>query len=102
MEGNLTALFSEIHRRNIVVRGAMEWFLPAYRANAFWGDKTPPLLSLCEKQRMIFDWIADGRLKVEPLLSHRLAPGKIQEAYEGLLNSPKEFTGVVLDWSGDV
>jgi threonine dehydrogenase-like Zn-dependent dehydrogenase len=102
MEGNLTALFSEIHRRNIVVRGAMEWFLPAYRANAFWGDKTPPLLSLCEKQRMIFDWIADDRLKVEPLLSHRLAPGKIQEAYEGLLNSPEEFTGVVLDWSGDV
>lgn len=41
-------------------------------------------------------------MKVEPLLSQRLAPGKIQEAYEGMLNSPEEFTGMLFDWSGDV
>ena len=93
---------SELHRRNITVRGAMEWCLPAYTPKAFWGDKTPPLLSICDKQRVIFDWIADGRLKIEPLISHRLSPAKIQEAYEGLLNRPEEFTGVVLDWEGDL
>jgi threonine dehydrogenase-like Zn-dependent dehydrogenase len=102
VEGNLTALLSDLHCRNITVRGAMEWCLPAYTPKAFWGDKTPPLLSICEKQRLIFDWIADGRLKVEPLISHRLSPAKIKEAYEGLLNRPEEFTGVVLDWGGDM
>ena len=56
------------------------------------------MLSLYEKQQMIFDWISDGRLLVEPLISHRLPPSNIKDAYEGLLNAPGEFTGVVLDW----
>jgi threonine dehydrogenase-like Zn-dependent dehydrogenase len=97
-EGNLTAAFSEIHLRNIVVRGALEYFLPAYPVQSIWGGRTPPLISLWEKQRIIFDWILDGRLVIEPLISHRLPPEKIREAYEGLLAAPDQFTGVVLEW----
>ena len=97
-EGNLTAVFHEIHSRNIAVRGALEWCLPAYTAKAFWGDRTPPLLSICEKQQMIFDWILDGRIAIEPLISHRLSPARIRDAYEGLLHSPSEYTGVVIEW----
>lgn len=100
LEGNLTAAFNEIHVRNIVVRGALEYFLPAYPVQSIWGGRTPPLASLWEKQNIIFDWIADGRLVVEPLISHRLPPEKIRDAYEGLLASPEEYTGVVLEWSG--
>jgi threonine dehydrogenase-like Zn-dependent dehydrogenase len=97
-EGNLTAAFSEIHLRNIVVRGALEYFLPAYPVQSIWGGRTPPLISLWEKQRIIFDWILDGRLVIEPLISHRLPPEKIRDAYEGLLAAPDLFTGVVLEW----
>lgn len=97
--GNLTAAFSEIHLRNIVVRGALEYFLPAYPVQSIWGGRTPPLVSLWEKQRIIFDWISEGRLVIEPMISHRLPPEKIRDAYEGLLASPEEFMGVVLDWS---
>ena len=97
-EGNLTAAFSEIHLRNIVVRGALEFLLPAYPVQSIWGGRTPPLISLWEKQRIIFDWIRDGRLVVEPLISHRLPPEKIRDAYEGLLAAPELFTGVVLEW----
>lgn len=99
VDGNLTAVFQEIHIRNIVVRGALEWCLPAYTAKAFWGDRTPPLVSIAEKQQMIFNWMLDGRLAVEPLISHRLPPGSIHDAYEGLLRSPSEYTGVVVEWS---
>jgi len=98
-EGNLTAAFSEIHLRNIVVRGALEYFLPAYPVQSIWGGRTPPLISLWEKQRIIFDWIADRRLVIDPLISHRLPPEQIRDAYEGLLAAPEAFTGVVLDWS---
>ncbi len=102
LEGNITAAFNEIHCRNIAVRGALEWCLPAYPVTSIWGGKTPALLSLWEKQRMIFDWIADGRLVIEPLLSHRLSPDRVGEAYEGLLTTPETYTGVVLHWSARV
>jgi threonine dehydrogenase-like Zn-dependent dehydrogenase len=99
LEGNLTEAFSAIHCRNLVVRGALEYCFPAYPVTGIWGGRTPPLISLWEKQRLIFDWIGDGRLVIEPLISHRLPPEKIRDAYEGLLSAPEEFTGVVLDWS---
>lgn len=96
--GDQTAAFNEIHLRNIAVRGALEWCLPIYPVKSIWGGKTPPLMSLWDKQRMIFDWILDGKLHVAPLISHRLPAARIKEAYEGLLNEPERFTGVVLEW----
>lgn len=101
-DGDVTAAFSEIHLRNITVRGALEWFLPAYPVQSVWGGPTLPLVSLWEKQRIIFDWISGGLMKIEPMISHRLPPESIRDAYEGLLAAPEEYTGVVLDWSKDM
>ncbi|HCE46946.1 MAG TPA: hypothetical protein DET40_25650 [Lentisphaeria bacterium] len=98
VEGNLTTAFNEIHLRNICVRGALEWCLPVYPPIGMFGYKTLPLLSLWDKQKMIFEWIKEGQLTVEPMISHRLPPAKIEEAYQGLLKSPEKFTGVVIDW----
>lgn len=50
------------------------------------------------KQEMIFDWIKKGKIKIEPLISHKLKPEKIKEAYDGLLNEPDKYTGVLLSW----
>ena len=50
------------------------------------------------KQKMLFDLIERGVLKLRPLVSHELPPTKIREAYEGLLNEPDKYTGVVLRW----
>lgn len=97
-EGNLTALLSEIHLRNLVVRGALEWCLPVYPPVGMWGYRTLPLLSLYDKQCMIFDWLLAGQMKLEPLISHRLPPAQVKEAYDGLLKQPESFTGVALDW----
>ena len=40
-----------------------------------------------------------GQLRVEPLISHRLKPEQIKQAYDGLLNEPDIYTGVVLEWN---
>ncbi|MEK7766628.1 MAG: alcohol dehydrogenase, partial [bacterium] len=92
VEANLTALLSPVHTGFLVVRGALEWCLPMY----------PGLgtgISQYEKQAMIFDWLARGRLALEPLISHRLPPARIKDAYEGLETRQDTFTGVALDWS---
>lgn len=91
VEGNLTKLLSDVHLRMITVRGALEWSLPIYPDA---GNRT----SQYSKQQNIFEWVKTGKLKVEPLISHRLPPQEIKQAYEGLLRKPEEYTGVALVW----
>jgi len=93
VEGNLTAMLADIHVRFLTVRGALEWCLPMYPGPT-------PGVSQYEKQVMIFDWIAGDRLRLAPLISHRVPPEKIKDAYEGLETDKGNFTGVVLDWKG--
>ena len=89
--GDLTELLSDTHLRWITIRGALEWCVPMYPDI---GNRT----SQWSKQQTIFDWMARGQLHVEPLISHRLEPEQIKQAYDGLLNEPNVYTGVVLDW----
>lgn len=97
-DGNLTAVFSEIHLRNVTVRGALEWVLPEYPPVGAYGGKTLPLLSNQDKQAMIFDWVQRGAMQVAPLISHRLPARRVKEGYDGLRHHPETYTGVVLDW----
>jgi threonine dehydrogenase-like Zn-dependent dehydrogenase len=94
VEGNNTPLLSQVHVKFLVVRGALEWCLTQYPE--FGADR----LSQYEKQVMIFDWLRAGKLKLAELVSHRLPPEMISEAYHGLEDAPQTFTGVALNWTG--
>lgn len=91
VEGNLTELLSDVHLRWITLRGALEWCVPMYPDV---GNRT----SQWSKQEQIFDWMKRGLLQIEPIVSHRLPPTAITEAYEGLLHQPETYTGVALVW----
>ena len=93
VEGNLTDLLGEVHMRWITVRGALEWRLPMYPV-------TGGHVSQFSKQQTIFDWLARGKLHLDPLISHRLPPEAIKTAYDGLEYEPELYTGVLLDWTG--
>lgn len=90
--GDLTELLSDTHLRWITIRGALEWCVPMY-------PSTGNRVSQSSKQQTIFDWMARGQLDVESLISHRLKPEQIKRAYDGLLNEPNVWTGVVLKWN---
>ena len=92
--GDLTTLLSDTHLRWITIRGALEWCVPMYPDIG----KRP---SQWSKQQTIFDWMARGQLHVAPLISHRLKPEQIKQAYDGLLTESNIYTGVVLDWTSD-
>ena len=91
VEGNLTDLLAEVHLRWVTLRGALEWCIPMY-------SNVPYQMSQASKQQMIFDWLARDELKIEPLISHRMQPEQIKEAYDGLLNEPETYIGVALMW----
>ena len=75
----------------ITLRGALEWCVPMYPDI---GERT----SQYSKQQTIFAWLRDGRLRLAELISHRLPPEEIKQAYEGLLRQPETYTGVALLW----
>ncbi len=92
--GDLTELLSDTHLRWITIRGALEWCVPMYPEI---GNRP----SQYSKQQTIFSWIEREQLDVESLISHRLKPEQIKAAYDGLLNEPNLYTGVVLDWTAN-
>ena len=88
---DITELLSDVHYRWITIRSGLEWCLPMYSENE-------NEMSQFSKQQMIFGWIERGEMKIDPLISHRLRPEQIKEAYDGLLNEPETYTGVLLEW----
>jgi 2-desacetyl-2-hydroxyethyl bacteriochlorophyllide A dehydrogenase len=47
---------------------------------------------------LVLDLFADGSLKSDGLISHRIQPDDIQEAYETLLARPADHLGVLIKW----
>jgi threonine dehydrogenase-like Zn-dependent dehydrogenase len=48
--------------------------------------------------RVALGLIADGSLRIEPLITHRFPVEAATVAYTGLLEAPEAHLGVVLDW----
>ncbi|HSI08988.1 MAG TPA: hypothetical protein VK985_10420, partial [Rariglobus sp.] len=49
--------------------------------------------------RQLLHLLAQGKLKVAPLLTHRASPADCHAVYEGLTHQKDIYTGVVFDWS---
>src|SRR5262245_12208579 len=84
-------LTRDIFFRFLRLRSGSEWEIPR--------QPTPLMAdSIRANSATALEWLADGRLRVDPLITHRPAPSAIQEAYDGLLNRKDEYLGVVLQW----
>jgi 2-desacetyl-2-hydroxyethyl bacteriochlorophyllide A dehydrogenase len=85
--------YDDLHRRYIEVTGAHGnmLFEPAHThlAGAWDIDKA---------QRWLLASLASGRLSLAGLISHRIKPEDLGEAYEGLLKKKEEYLGVVVGW----
>lgn len=90
-----------IFLRFLTLRSGSEWEIPRQPVPplSVTGRPAPPSAgSIYENSVAALDWLADGRLQVAPLITHRLPPTAIQEAYSGLQNQRDEYLGVLLDW----
>ncbi len=47
---------------------------------------------------LILTLFADGSLKGDRLISHRIQPDDIRETYEMLIERPEDFLGVLIEW----
>jgi 2-desacetyl-2-hydroxyethyl bacteriochlorophyllide A dehydrogenase len=85
--------YDDLHRRYLEVSGAHGnmLFEPAHTrlAGAWDIDKA---------QNWLLGSLASGRLNLDGLITHRIAPEELNGAYEGLLKKKDEYLGVVLRW----
>jgi threonine dehydrogenase-like Zn-dependent dehydrogenase len=85
--------YDDLHRRYIEVTGAHGnmLFEPAHTrlAGAWDIDKA---------QRWLLAAMASGRLPFAGLITHRIAPDQLGDAYEGLQKKKEEYLGVVVRW----
>lgn len=96
-DANLTDLLNRVHLwRNgcVTFRGAHEWRYPLY--------PTPFVKhSMARNAQILFRLMAQGRLQIDPLISHVFAPEAADQAFGGLSRTPDDYTGVLFDWTQD-
>ena len=49
--------------------------------------------------QILFRQMAQGSLKIDPLISHTFLPAEAEAAYACLVESPNVYTGVLFDWT---
>jgi threonine dehydrogenase-like Zn-dependent dehydrogenase len=89
---DVTPMLTRIHILAIRMIGALEWTYPVPESSE------RARVTIERNYKDILGWIRDGRLRVDPLLSHVMSPRDCQEAYDGLTNRKDEYTAVVFDW----
>jgi threonine dehydrogenase-like Zn-dependent dehydrogenase len=93
VSADVTPMLTRIHVLAIRVIGALEWTYPVPE------DSERARVTIERNYKDILGWIRDGRLVVDPLVSHVVSPRDCQAAYDGLTNKKDEYTAVVFDWS---
>jgi 2-desacetyl-2-hydroxyethyl bacteriochlorophyllide A dehydrogenase len=85
--------YDDLHRRYIEVTGAHgnQLFEPAHTRLAGAWD-------INKAQKWLLALLANGRLNLNGLITHRIKPEELGTAYEGLLKKKEEYLAVVMRW----
>ena len=85
--------YDDLHRRYIEVSGAHgnQLFEAAHTRLAGAWD-------INKAQRWLLANLAKGRINLNGLITHRIAPEELGAAYEGLLKKKEEYLAVVMRW----
>ncbi|MCS7265524.1 MAG: zinc-binding alcohol dehydrogenase [Armatimonadetes bacterium] len=106
LETNVTELLEQIHLSGygcITFKGAHEWRYPVkeFRDDIMPIERNAQFYkhSYERNAKINLSLIAEGKLKIEPLITHIVKPEKCAEVYFGLRYKPSEYIGVVFDWT---
>lgn len=95
---DVTPLLDHIHlwreHGTLTFKGAHEWRYPAY-ADIYAKH------SMERNAETLFRLMRDGRLKLDPLLTHVFLGHEAAAAYAGLLAQPNEWVGTLFDWTSE-
>ena len=81
--------------RFLTLRSGSEWEIPRQPQN-----QPPGVWSHQQNSATALRWLAEGKLQVRQLVTHRIQPSEVPAAYDGLLHRPNDYLGVLIDWTG--
>lgn len=86
--------YTDLHRRSLRVVGAHDSGIgiEARPSFPFTNDRVVPAL---------VEWVRSKRVPVDDLITHHVGADALPAMYQGLLERPEEFLGVVLDWKSE-
>jgi len=88
---NQVNFYREVHRKGLSVIGAHNSARPAR-------ESRPGVWTWAEDCRTVLALLRRGRLRVEPLITHRFPVGEAATAYKLLKEWDPGFLGVILQW----
>lgn len=90
---DVTPALARLHWLAISMVGGLEWRYPIA------AESPRARFTIEDNYRQILRWIADGRLVIDPLITHVLSPVDCQVAYAGIVDDPEHYVGVLFDWT---
>jgi threonine dehydrogenase-like Zn-dependent dehydrogenase len=85
----------DVHLREVDIIGAFQPLTPEQDHVYYRWTKD-------RDRRLLLELMAQGRLSVKDLITHRFSPEQCQEAYEILAYRPGEALGVIFEWKREV
>jgi threonine dehydrogenase-like Zn-dependent dehydrogenase len=86
-------LYDHIHSKGLQILGAHGSVLPAQaEVGDRWTDG--------EQRRFFMQLLAEKRIDVKPLITHRVPFSQAAEMYRGLKEDPRHYLGVLFYWNG--
>lgn len=94
-QAELTGFLNQIHLWGncVTFKGAHEWRYPVRKDPGGFHKH-----SIQRNVEILLRLMSEGRLHVEPLLTHVLPPSDCAAAYAGLRDHKDEYLGVLFDW----
>ena len=95
-KADVTPFLSTLHlcSAETSVKGALEWRYPVLADPEGFTKH-----SVENNIRQLLRLLSQGKLAVDPLLTHLASPADCHAVYEGLANQKEVYTGAVFDWS---
>lgn len=87
--------YRDLHKKGLVVYGAHNSVRPKQESSEnFWTH--------ADDSRLLLSLIAERRLDVNPLISHRIPAETAPDIYQRLIARDRDLLGVILQWNDDM
>jgi threonine dehydrogenase-like Zn-dependent dehydrogenase len=89
----VSEMLFHIHTRDLTLGGAYLLSVPTH-------PQWPARHSIESNAKQILDWIREGRVKTETLMTHTVRPDDCQRAFEALERDKAHYQALLFDWEG--
>jgi threonine dehydrogenase-like Zn-dependent dehydrogenase len=98
---SISEVMQPVFSRYLKIQGGWEWGLPMHQPEPKTTHLLPHRNATERNAQYALYAMGQGHIQIEPLISARVQPDDIQEAYQSLLSKERESSGILIDWRSE-